>query len=217
MELHGPIDPEETALLVIDMQNGFCHDGGGLKKGGLSIEACQRIIPTVKLLIEACHERRMPVIFSQQEHFAQDSSKALHRIPTHLHYLDVRDLSLCVGGTWDAEIVDQLKAIMRPQDNVIKKHKFSCFYCTRLEVLLRALGRRILIHAGVNTNVCVESTLRDAYMRDFDVIVVEDAVASPQEHLHRATLENVRLYFGAVMSAEELLQRMAVQRPLLKT
>lgn len=216
MELHGSIDPKETALLVIDMQNGFCHDDGGLKKGGLSIEACKRIIPTVRSLIEACHEIEVPVIFSQQEHFLDDHSKRLHRIPTHLNYLDVRNLTLCIGGTWDAEILGELKAVMRPGDPVIKKHKFSCFYATRLEALLRALGRRLLIHTGVNTNVCVESTFRDAYMRDFDVIVVEDAVAGPQEHLHRATLENVRYFFGAVMTSQEVMRRLGVARAVVK-
>ena len=84
------------------------------------------------------------------------------------------------------------------------KHGMSCFFDTNLHTKLRMLGAELLIISGVATNVCVESTIRDAYFRDFDILVVEDCVACSFPDLHRATLKNVEVYFGQVTTLKEL-------------
>jgi ureidoacrylate peracid hydrolase len=109
------------------------------------------------------------------------------------------------------DFVEELQAVVDSDDEIIVKHKMSCFYQTRLEEVLRLWGVSTLIVVGVSTYVCVESTIRDAYYRDFDIIVVEDCVAGSDEPLHRATLEKTRRYFGEVLSIKELEKSLAEQ------
>ncbi|MBI2848976.1 MAG: cysteine hydrolase [Chloroflexi bacterium] len=195
--------PQETALLVIDMQNTFCHVDGTLHQDGVDITPMKVIIPRVKALVELAKGRGIPDLWSIQEHFPADKMRDAHRITPHT-LKRIRPVAL--KGTWDAEIVDELRPLIDERSHVFSKNRFSCFYNTNLEVLLRVLGIRMLLVAGVATNVCVETTVRDAYMRDYDVIVLKDCVASATEHLHRATLENIDRYLGMTKTLEEITQ-----------
>jgi len=212
MDVKEPkLDPEWVALLIIDMQNAFVHPAGSVNKR-LNTEPCRAIVPSIVRLRKFCKQMRIPVIFTRQEHHPQDTEtlKKTHKLAwaavpgTHLyHRLNLKQPALY--GSWDSEFIEEL----RPEQDeyVVVKNKFSAFYCTILETLLRVLGRSVILVTGVNTNTCVESTVRDAYQRDFDVIVVEDCVAAPAEieDLHRATLRNVERYFGWVMRSEEVM------------
>ncbi|MBI4320311.1 MAG: cysteine hydrolase [Chloroflexi bacterium] len=195
------IDPKSTALVVIDMQNGYCHDGGGLRLAGLDNRPQIAIVPRVKSLVRLCRKAQIPIVWVLQEHYPDDATRKQHIIPSHM---DKSGACVAQRNTWDAEPVQELKAEMRPEDHYVKKHRMSAFYNTTLEVLLRMLGRRLLIISGVSTNVCVESTIRDAYFRDFDQILVSDCTASLHEEQYRATLKNTEIYFGTVMTLQEL-------------
>lgn len=205
------IEPNWVALLIIDMQNAYIHPKGSVNQR-LNTEPCRRIVPALKRLKMSCKQLGIPVIYTRQEHHPEDAEtvKKTHRLAglalpaTHLfHRMNLKQPALY--KTWDAEFIEELKP--ENDDYVIVKNKFSAFYCTNLETLIRALNRTVLIVTGVNTNTCVESTVRDAYVRDLDVIVAEDCVAAPAEveNLHYATLENVRRYFGWVMTSTEIL------------
>ncbi|MFA7279458.1 MAG: isochorismatase family cysteine hydrolase [Sterolibacterium sp.] len=200
------IKPHETALLVVDMQNGFCDPKGSMALAEINYHQQNQIIPTVKELVEVCHDVGIQVLWSLQQHYPNDVTRAKHRIPTHLQKLGVK---VCTKGTWDAELVDQLKVVLKPEDDIFEKHRSSCFYDTTLATKLRVRGITTLIVCGVATNYCVESTIRDAYARDFDIIVIEDAVASMWDDLHRATLKNVELMYGVVMSLSSLKDTLA--------
>lgn len=195
------IVPKETALVVVDMQNGFCDPNGSMAKGKLPYEQQNRIIPVVRELVGLCHETGVQVMYSLQRHYPNDVTRGRRKIPTHLQKLGV---NVCTKDTWDAELVDQLKDLVRPGDDVFEKHRSSCFYNTTLESKLKVQGITTLIVCGVATNYCVESTIRDAYARDYDIILIEDAAASLWEDLHRATLKNVELMYGVVMSLATL-------------
>jgi ureidoacrylate peracid hydrolase len=197
-----PVDVNHTALLVIDMQNGWCHPNGAMVRAGVNMTTQQAIVPNVRQLVEACRGLGMPVIWSLQEHVPQDVTQKERRIPSHLQK---RNILPAPRGTWDAELVGPLKEVSRPEDFHIVKHRMSMFYATTLEAVLRMLGIRHLVVSGVSTNVCVESTIRDAYFRDYDITVVEDCVAGSFPALHEATLENVRIYFGEVVSLADFL------------
>lgn len=203
------IDPRETALLVIDMQNAFCHPEGGLARAGVSIEHQRSVVPNVKRLVQVCSQAGVPILWSIQEHWPEDRTRKRHRIPSHL---DKRGLQICARGSWDAELHPELKAECRPEDYVFHKHRMSCFFDTTLHTKLRMLGTEVLIISGLNTNVCVESTIRDAYFRDYDLLVVEDCIACSFPDLHRATLKNVEIYFGQVTSLQELEKLLAEGR-----
>lgn len=195
------IVPKETALVVVDMQNGFCDPNGSMAKGKLPYEQQNRIIPVVRELVGLCHETGVQVMYSLQRHYPNDVTRGRRKIPTHLQKLGV---NVCTKGTWDAELVDQLKDLVGPSDDVFEKHRSSCFYNSTLESKLKVQGITTLIVCGVATNYCVESTIRDAYARDYDIILIEDAAASLWEDLHRATLKNVELMYGVVMSLATL-------------
>ena len=195
------IVPKETALVVVDMQNGFCDPNGRMAKGKLPYEQQNRIIPVVRELVGLCHETGVQVMYSLQRHYPNDVTRGRRKIPTHLQKLGV---NVCTKGTWDAELVDQLKDLVGPSDDVFEKHRSSCFYNSTLESKLKVQGITTLIVCGVATNYCVESTIRDAYARDYDIILIEDAAASLWEDLHRATLKNVELMYGVVMSLATL-------------
>jgi ureidoacrylate peracid hydrolase len=91
-----------------------------------------------------------------------------------------------------------------PDEGVVVKHRYSAFVGSRLPVVLRALGRPTLVLAGVTTNVCVESTARDAFMRDHEVVLVEDCAGAFTRAEHEAAVHNVRAYFGRVLDAATL-------------
>lgn len=198
-----PIDPEHTALLVIDMQNGWCNPQGAMTRAGVNMTPQQAIVPHVRQLAEACGALGCRIVWCLQQHLPEDVTQTNRRISSHLKK---RNILPAPRGTWDAELVDELKEIVRPEDYYVVKHRMSMFYATTLDALLRMLGVSHLIIAGVSTNVCVESTIRDAYFRDFDITVVKDCVAGTFSDLHQATLKNVEIYFGEVVSLAEFLE-----------
>jgi ureidoacrylate peracid hydrolase len=195
------VDPRDTALLVIDMQNGFCHPEGAMAKVGIDISRQQAVVPAVGQLVRLCHAAGLPVLWSKQVHFEDDRTRKNHKIPTHQ---DKRSSYPCRRGTWDAELVDELAKEVSPEDHIFEKHRASCFFDTTLHTKLRMLGMQMLIICGVTTNYCVESTIRDAYFRDYDLLVMEDCVAGSFPDLHEATLKSTRIYFGRVTNLEEL-------------
>lgn len=203
----NPIDVRHAALLVIDMQNGWCHPDGAMTRAGQNMSTQRAIVPNVRKLVEACRGLGLPVIWSIQEHITEDVTQERRRIASHLRK---RNILPAPRGSWDAELVAPLKEVSRPEDFYIVKHRMSMFYATTLETVLRMRGISHLILSGVSTNVCVESTIRDAYFRDYDVTVVEDCVAGSFPALHQATLENVRIYFGEVISLADLLVSHAI-------
>src|SRR5690606_9905987 len=109
----------------------------------------------------------------------------------------------CVRGTWGAEFVEELKPL--PGERVVDKCRYSAFFNTDLEVGLRSRGIQTLIVTGVVAQVCVESTIRDAFFRDFDVILLRDCTASYDDQLYGATLKNVEISYGAVMTSTEIV------------
>jgi ureidoacrylate peracid hydrolase len=185
----------DTGLLIVDMQNGFCHPRGSAEQSGLDATPLRAIAPQIAELLEAVRRAALPVFWSRQEHLQDDVGRLGHRIKTHIQkggYLP------CLRGTWDAELYEELAPLARDQDVVFVKHRASCFFNTTLEPSLRMRGIKTLIVTGVTTNYCVDATVRDAYARDYDLVVVEDACASTYRDLHEATLKNSALFHGLV-------------------
>lgn len=205
------LSPDRAALLVVDMQNGFCHPEGGLAQSGQDNLPQQSIVPIVKTLVCLARKVGFRVAWSKQIHFPDHRGREGRQLPSHLRKKPKAGTPICERGSWDVDFVEELQAVVDSDDEIIVKHKMSCFYQTRLEEVLRLWGVSTLIVVGVSTYVCVESTIRDAYYRDFDIIVVEDCVAGSDEPLHRATLEKTRRYFGEVLSIKELEKSLAEQ------
>jgi len=182
------------------MQNGFCHEKGALSKAGIDTSAQRAIIPNVKKLVQICRDKGLPIVWTMEENYSHDV------------ILNRRDVSrtrdtpgLCLRGSWDFQIVDELQSELKKEDFLVPKHKHSCFYNTILDEFLRARGTRTLIICGVATYVCVEAAVRDAYARDYDVILVTDCVAASRKDLHEAALETMGIYWARLIRLDETL------------
>jgi len=209
------IDPSLAGLLVIDMQNGFAAPQGTLGKAGFDISMTRAIIPRIQDLVDAARAAGVHVFWSRQVHYPDDKTREQRLIPGHLARGAGRSM-LCARGTWDAEIIDELKPYMLPDDDVIQKHRASCFYSTNLEAELRIHGIRLLIVTGTTSSFCVDSTIREAYMRDFDVIVPGEAISDTEIEATRAVLRSTERFHGFVTSTDDLvakLKSIASNRP----
>ena len=200
-------DPSLAGLLVIDMQNGFASPEGTLGKAGFDISMTRAIIPKIKQLVQAARSAGVHVFWSRQVHYPDDKTREQRLIPGHLARGAGRSM-LCARGTWDAELIDELKPLVSPDDDIIQKHRASCFYSTNFEAELRIHGVRLLIITGTTSSFCVDSTIREAYARDFDVVVPGDAISDTEIEATRAVLRSTERFHGYVTTTDATVARL---------
>jgi ureidoacrylate peracid hydrolase len=193
-----------TALLVIDMQNAFCHPDGSFAKmtegRGLSIDMCRQAIAGCQRLVEAARAAGIPVIFTRYVYHPNyvDGGVLLAKYP------QMRKVGSLAAGSWDAEIIDELAPASG--DFVIDKSRYSAFYGTRLQPVLDGLRAHTLVVCGVTTNICVEATVRDAAQRDYRVYVVADATGELTRERHDNALAIIDYGFGSIVTVDDIAQ-----------
>lgn len=183
------------------MQNGFCHNQGSFAKLGMQSEP-EAIISHINQLRSAFRTANLPVIFLKTAYNADYSDRRSRGRGDRLEVLQG-----LMRWTWDAYILDELKP--EPEETVIDKTRNSGFFRTSLEGILNKCGANHLILTGVGTDVCVETTARDAYQMDFAVTTVSDATGTCNEQDHLAALHALRMFGGTASTAEvmEALQK----------
>ena len=193
------------ALLVIDMQNGFVSKGGSYDLMGLNISKYSEVVPSLKQLIGFCRKVKIPIFYSQavREESGIDLLTRSHRILPKSREERIKRRPICIRGSWDAEIVEELKPNF--DDHVVIKRRDSVFQDTEVEVWLRSLGIDSIIFAGIDTSICVESSLRDAFNHGYDIILISDATSSNNLNHYNSTLDNIRNYYGLVMNLDEFI------------
>lgn len=193
------------ALLVIDMQNGFVSKGGSYDLMGLNVSKYSDVVPSLKRLIAFCRQVKIPIFYSQavREESGIDLLTRSHRILPKSREERIKRRPICIRGTWDAEIVEELKPNF--DDHVVIKRRDSVFQDTEVEVWLRSLGIDSIIFAGIDTSICVESSLRDAFNHGYDIILISDATSSNNLNHYNSTLDNIRNYYGLVMNLDEFI------------
>lgn len=203
---------ERTAIVVVDMQNAFASKGGMLDIAGVDLSDAGRIVGVIRSVLDAARSREVSVVYLRMAYKPDLSDSGGPNSP-NWH----KELALCLmgsrpglkgkiltEGTWDAEIVPELAPA--PSDLVITKTRYSGFAGTTLDSQLRMRGIQYLFFTGIATNVCVESTLRDAYFHDYWPILVADATMPAGDHsLYKATLYNVESFFGWSITSENLI------------
>ena len=203
------LDLRYAALLVIDMQNAFCHEKGTLGLSGLDTQRLSAPVKPLSTLISRCQEVGVPVLWTVQEHFEVDHSRARKRL---LGHTSRRKQVSALAGSWDEEIVDELKPLAAKNPSfVIKKHRFGAFYETRLEMVLKMLGTQTLFVTGTTTNACVETTIREAYLRDLDVVAIRDCIAGVRPNWESTAMEVWSHYLCALSDSPEVLDWISVQ------
>lgn len=190
-------------LIVVDMQNGFVGKGGSYDKLGMNIESYRQVIPEIQKLLKFCRNEGIPIFYTQavREPSGIDLLLNDHRVLPRTREERLEKIPICVRGTWDADIIDEIKPT--DEDHIIIKRRDSAFQDTELRVWLRSVGVNTLIFCGVDTSICVETSLRDGFNQGYDVILIADATASGIKKHYDTTLERVRDYYGIVTHLHE--------------
>lgn len=212
----GPVDVDlsKSAVVVVDMQNAFASKDGMLDIAGADISGAPAVVSVIGRILSTARQAGMPVVYLQMGYKADLSDSGGPQSPNWHKELGIclmngnPDLKgkLVTVGTWDFAIVNELTP--QPTDIVIVKTRYSGFARTSLDAELHERGIRYLFFTGIATNVCVESTLRDAFFLDYWPILITDAtLAAGPPAMQDATLFNIESYFGWTIPSEEFLAR----------
>lgn len=192
-----------SALVVVDYQNDFCHPDGAFGCAGHNLSAVQAVAEPIRHLRQQAHRSGVPVILVRVEHSAWTDDQAWIRRFEGLP-AEVRPKgAVAAKGSWGADFYE-LDADDR--DLVLVKHRYSAFSYTPLELVLRARHVTHVVICGVQTDVCVQGTARDALQAGFQPIVVSDAVATGDQGAHLAALDGIRLRVGPLAAAHEVIE-----------
>ncbi len=194
--LGAKVRPEQSALVIIDMQKDYCCEGGAFHRRGFDVVPAQRL--AVRL-----------------NRFLDDARRVLRHV-VHLKMTKVQELSsapsadlyrrLGIERMYDPSYADFFEVLPREGDVVIPKYRYSGFVSTYLDQYLRINGIETLIITGVATNVCVETTARDAFMRDYFAVVPSDLTEGTSPDAKKWSLSNIDMFFGEVVESESLLR-----------
>ncbi len=219
------IEIPRTVILVIDMQNDFGAEGGMFDSRGIDISMIQRAIgPTARVLAEG-RRAGIKVLYLKMASRPDLSDAGSPASSNWInHYLpleagkavrapDSAESRILIRDTWNTEILSELKP--EADDMVIFKHRYSGFYETDLDAILKQMGAKYLIVTGCTTSVCVESTIRDAMFRDYSCVLLEDCTGEPLGNdllrsNHDASLLVIQAVFGWVSNSEEFLRVLEV-------
>ena len=195
------ITPKRTAFLIIDMQNAFLKPG--LK---MALPAGRALIPKLQGLIQACRDHEIPIIFAKHVLREDGSDEGIGS--------EFPPGKICLTGTEDIEFYGEI----RPEkgDIVVEKRRYSAFYSTDLDLILRCKGIDTLIIGGVVTHMCCDTTARDARMRDYKVIFLSDGTATysipdmgwgtiPAEEVQRFVLTILASRYAQVSSIDDVV------------
>lgn len=197
MDPTSRIDPTAAAIVVIDVQNDFCHPDGRQARQGQDVQRVQTTVDRIAGLVAAARAVSVPVVWVWTTHAAQtDTPEWLAR-----HDDPAREQS-CQAGSWGAEFYQVAPA---PGEVLVEKHRYSGFTRTTLDDELSALGRRSLLFCGVTSNTCVESTLRDAVCLDYRATFVDDCCGAYTQAAHDRAVQSVRSGFGAVLDSAAVI------------
>ena len=217
------VSSDSAALILIDFQNDFCAHRGAAGRTGASMRMIDRAVDRTRELLIAARRHKVFIVHVCAEYGkAWRSSSSPYRFPVQgrrepavwtasaadlvgTQLFEEEESEVCGSGSWGAEFVDGLSPL--PGEAILTKHRFGAFAGTGLDQLLRAHHISNVILAGVTTNCCVETAAREAVMREFSLVIVEDCVAVKDhlEDLHRATLETLGAYFGLVRPSLEII------------
>jgi nicotinamidase-related amidase len=207
------VDAHRSALVVVDMQNDFCSKGGYLDYRGIDVTPDRAPIAPIAALVPALRSEGIPIIWLNWG--VRTDLLNIHPSLLHAHSHDGNGAGLgeripggaeiLRKGSWGAQIVDELDP--GEQDVHVTKHRFSGFWDTELDSILRNMGVRTLFFAGVNADQCVMTTLEDASFLGYDVLMLRDCVGTTSpDYCMQATEYNVKLLFGFMTTSRALIK-----------
>jgi len=180
-----------AAVLVVDMLNDFLTPGGKMV-----LEGGSALIPPMRRLLNHARRAGIPVIYVNDSH--RPGLKEDREFKKRAEH--------CIEGTWGADVIEALKP--KKKDFVVLKHRFSGFYETDLDLTLKDLCIDTVIVTGVVTNICVRSTIHDAFFRGYKVIVPRDCVMATGEREQESSLYDIETHFGEVSTSDQVMAMM---------
>jgi ureidoacrylate peracid hydrolase len=213
--LRDKVDPKHAALIVVDMQNDFCAVGGMMSKEGFDISAVQETAQRLPLLLASARAAGVLVVFVRNVYSTQATlTSGQNKLP-NIYLSDswleqasrtrkgsYTTREVCAMGSWEGDFYGDVRP--EPGEPIVTKHRYSSFHNTDLDSILRSHGIRTIILTGVATNVCVETTAREGFVRDYYVVLVEDGTATYAPEDQQATLRNIDRFFGEIASIQTI-------------
>lgn len=197
----------QAAVIVVDMQNDFCHGEGALGRRGLDLGAVQAVGTALVRFLDAVRAST-PIVFIKTHHDAWTDARAW----TGRQEGDA--LGICRTGTWGAEFY---AVAPTSRDRVVVKHRYDAFFGTDLDLILRARQIDTVVMTGVTTNVCVESTARQAFFHGFGLVIADDLTAAISPAEHAASLYTLETYFDAATANADAIAHVLAGRNRLGT
>jgi|SRR5579862_3922914 len=198
------VAPEHCAVLIVDVQNDFCAEGGALHREGRDLTLVKAMVPRLAAFVNAARVARVPLIWIRNVYntgpnwyLSEVWLEQAHRRRRGA-YLSI---PVCQPDNWNGDFY-QIGPIT--DEVIVTKHRYGAFESSDLDLVLRSRGIRTVIMTGVATNVCVETTARQAFLRDYYVVFTSDCTATYSQAEHDATLHNIDSFFGAVVTADEV-------------
>lgn len=204
------LNPAQTAVIVVDMQNAYSTPGGYVDLAGFDISGARGTIANIRRTLDAARAAQVQVVYFQNgwdpdyveaggpgspNWYKSNALKTMRARPE-------LQGTLLAKGTWDYAIVEELQP--KPGDILIPKTRYSGFFNTNVDSVLRARGIRTLVFVGIATNVCVESSLRDAFHLEYFGVMLEDATHHlGPDFIQKATVYNVEKFFGWVATVDD--------------
>ncbi len=203
--LREKVDPTHAGLLIVDVQNDFCAEGGAMHAEGRDLALVQAMVPRLVRLLDAARAAGVPCVWIRNVYNTDPnwylSEVWLEQATRRRKGLYV-ERPVCQAGAWNG---DFYQVRPRPDEVIVTKHRYGAFEATDLDLVLRSRGIRTVIMTGVATNVCVETTARQAFLRDFYVVFTSDCAATYNPADHEGTLRNIDQFFGQVVTSDEIV------------
>lgn len=200
LSLAEKVDPAHAALIVVDMQNDFCHPDGYHGRNGDDLSMMPGAIANMRRLVLTARQAGALIVWVRATYDEVVLGEPLAEVLAKGGSSPVR----CAEGSWGADFLDELRPLDAPNEIVLTKHRFSAFWDTEIDLTLRSNGIRSVVVAGVITSGCVESTARDAYFRNYYVVLPGDASGSYSRERHDAALRKLALTFGVVTQTDDV-------------
>lgn len=187
----------KTAVMVVDMQREFVE----IEDAPFYNKHAKDIIPDIKRLLNVARESQIPIVYVVERHRADgtDFGLELEKGPKH-----------CIEGSGGEEIVDELRP--KESDYVLTKRRYSAFYMTDLEILLKGLRIDTIVLTGGATNCCLRATAEDAFFRDYHVILPKECVIGTEAKAHEVNLKDIDDFYGQVLALSKVIGMLAARK-----
>lgn len=194
--LKTKVDPRHTALVIIDMQRDYCCEGGILDKMGFCLDAPKALVPRLKAFLETARKALKHIVHVKMNILPYLRTPAMQDHYERVGLAQVRDPSYS----------DFYEILPMEGEVIVPKYRYSGFVSTYLDQFLRANRIETLVVTGLATNVCVESTIRDGFMRGYAIVVPHDMTEGTSPEAKEWSLKTIDTFFGEVVASKDLLQ-----------